>query len=62
MIKKISSTANPEIKEYIKILRKSNARKQSEYFLVEGVREIDIAIRNNYLIKKNHLQPYSYKF
>tara|TARA_Y100001968_G_scaffold332343_1_gene390176 strand:- start:1104 stop:1901 length:798 start_codon:yes stop_codon:yes gene_type:complete len=57
MIKKISSTANPEIKEYIKILRKSNARKQSGYFLVEGVREIDIAIRNNYFIKKIIYNP-----
>ena len=57
MIKKISSTANPEIKEYIKILRKSNARKQSGYFLVEGFREIDIAIRNNYFIKKIIYNP-----
>ena len=57
MIKKISSTANPEIKEYIKILRKSNARKQSGYFLVEGVKEIDIAIRNNYFIKKIIYNP-----
>ena len=45
MIKKISSTTNPQIKEYIKILRKSKARKESGDFLVEGIREIDIAIR-----------------
>jgi len=57
MIKKISSTANPQIKEYIKILRKSKARKESGDFLVEGIREIDIAIRNNYFIKKIIYNP-----
>ena len=57
MIKKISSTANPQIKECIKILRKSKARKESEDFLVEGIREIDIAIRNNYFIKKIIYNP-----
>ena len=52
MIKKISSSNNAEIKSYTRLLKKSKARKESNIFLIEGIRELDIAIKNNYSIKK----------
>ena len=57
MIKKISSIANSEIKEYTKLLKKSRARKESKLFLIEGIRELNIAVRNNYSIKKIMFNP-----
>ena len=57
MIKKISSIANSEIKEYTKLLKKSRARKESKLFLIEGIRELNIAVRNNYSVKKIMFNP-----
>ena len=55
MIKKISSSNNAEIKSYTRLLKKSKARKESNIFLIEGIRELNIAIKNNYSIKKNNV-------
>ena len=53
MIRKITSVTNSEIKEYSKLLKKSKSRRESKLFLIEGHRELNIAIKNNYSIKKN---------
>ena len=52
MIKKIRSVTNSEIKEYTKLLKKSKARREAKLFLIEGARELNIAIKNNYSICK----------
>ena len=57
MIKKISSSNNAEIKSYTRLLKKSKARKESNIFLIEGIRELNIAIKNNYSIKKIMFNP-----
>ena len=57
MIKKISSATNSEIKNYSRLLKKSKARKESNVFLIEGIRELDIAIKSNYSIKKIMFNP-----
>jgi len=57
MIRKITSAANSEIKEYSKLLKKSKFRRESKLFLIEGHRELNIAIKNNYSIKKIMFNP-----
>jgi len=57
MIRKITSVANSEIKEYSKLLKKSKSRRESKLFLIEGHRELNIAIKNNYSIKKIMFNP-----
>jgi len=57
MIRKIISAANSEIKEYSKLLKKSKFRRESKLFLIEGHRELNIAIKNNYSIKKIMFNP-----
>ena len=51
MIKQISSIQNPLIKEIIRLQEKSRIRKQKELFVVEGFREITLAIKGGYLLK-----------
>jgi TrmH family RNA methyltransferase len=48
MIKQISSLQNPLIKELFQIKEKSRARKKTGRFLIEGKREITLAIKGNY--------------
>ena len=47
-MKQITSAQNPYIKSLIQLQEKAKARKQSGTFLIEGVREIELAIRGNY--------------
>lgn len=47
----ISSTANPKIK-HVQALQKARTRKQSGTFLVEGGKEIDMAIQAGYQVEQ----------
>ena len=47
-MKQITSAQNPFIKELFQLKEKSRSRKQSGQFLIEGVREIVLAIKGGY--------------
>jgi TrmH family RNA methyltransferase len=51
-MKVIASTQNPFIKSLIQLQEKAKARKQSGTFLIEGMREIELAIKGNYELEK----------
>lgn len=50
MIKQITSSQNTYIKELYLLKEKSRERKKSGMFLIEGVREIGLAIKGGYVI------------
>ena len=50
-MKQITSGQNPFIKSLIRLQEKAKARKQSGSFLIEGMREIELAIKGNYEIE-----------
>ena len=50
-MKQITSSQNPFIKSLIQLQEKAKARKQSGTFLIEGMREIELAIKGNYEIE-----------
>ena len=50
-MKQITSAQNPFIKSLIQLQEKAKARKQSGTFLIEGMREIELAIKGNYEIE-----------
>lgn len=50
-MKQITSIQNPYIKSLVKLHEKAKARKQSGTFLIEGQREIELAIKGNYEIE-----------
>ena len=50
-MKQITSAQNPLIKSLIQLQEKAKARKQSGTFLIEGVREIELAIKGKYEIE-----------
>ena len=50
-MKQITSSQNPFIKSLVLLQEKSKARKQSGTFLIEGIREIELAIKGNYEIE-----------
>ena len=52
MFKQISSAQNPLIKELVLLKEKSRARKKSGRFIIEGQREISLALKGNYTIEK----------
>jgi TrmH family RNA methyltransferase len=47
-LKQITSAQNPYIKSLIQLQEKAKARKQSGIFLIEGMREIELAIKGDY--------------
>jgi TrmH family RNA methyltransferase len=47
-MKQITSAQNPFIKSLVLLQEKSKARKQSATFLIEGLREIELALKGNY--------------
>lgn len=51
MIKSISSPQNPLIKQLILLKEKSRERKKTGLFLIEGKRELSLAIKGGYKIK-----------
>ncbi|MFM2229389.1 MAG: hypothetical protein RL607_647 [Bacteroidota bacterium] len=50
-MKQISSTQNPFIKSLVLLQEKAKARKQSGTFLIEGQREIELAIKGGFTIE-----------
>ena len=50
-MKQITSAQNSFIKSLIQLQEKAKARKQSGSFLIEGMREIELAIKGNYEIE-----------
>ncbi len=50
-MKQITSTQNSFIKSLIQLQEKAKARKKSGSFLIEGMREIELAIKGNYEIE-----------
>jgi len=51
MTKSITSTQNSLIKELVQLKEKSKVRRQSGQFIIEGIRELSLAIKSNYTIK-----------
>lgn len=51
MHKQITSAQNSYIKELVQLKEKSRLRKQTQTFLIEGLREIALAIQGNYEIQ-----------
>lgn len=52
MIKHISSSQNPLIKELIQLKEKSRVRKKMKRFLIEGQRELKLALKGGFEIEK----------
>lgn len=50
-MKQITSAQNPFIKSLVQLQEKAKARKQSGTFLIEGKREIELAVKGNYEIE-----------
>jgi TrmH family RNA methyltransferase len=50
-MKQITSSQNPFVKSLIQLQEKAKSRKQSGTFLIEGMREIELAIKGNYEIE-----------
>ena len=50
-MKQITSSQNPFIKSLVLLQEKSKARKQSGTFLIEGQREIELAIKGGFIIE-----------
>jgi TrmH family RNA methyltransferase len=51
MRKQITSLQNPLIKEFLLLSEKSKARKKSGLFVIEGQREIELALKGDYRLK-----------
>ena len=51
MVKTISSLQNPFIKQLVQLKEKSKLRKQTGLFVIEGKREVSLAIKGNYKIE-----------
>nr|WP_237561755.1 RNA methyltransferase [Allomuricauda algicola] len=56
-VKSISSTQNPLIKKILLLKEKSRERKKTGLFVVEGVREIELAQKGGYTIKTLLFSP-----
>ena len=50
-MKQITSSQNAFIKSLVLLQEKAKARKQSGQFLIEGIREIELAIKGNYQLE-----------
>lgn len=59
---KIISHQNHKIKNLIKLIKKSRIRKKQECFVVEGFKENQIAIQNNFKVIEFYICPLIFKF
>jgi RNA methyltransferase, TrmH family len=50
-LKQITSSQNPYIKSLVQLQEKAKARKQTGTFLIEGIREIELALKGNYQLE-----------
>jgi TrmH family RNA methyltransferase len=57
MIKQISSIQNPLVKELFQLKEKSRLRKKTGRFLIEGKREISLALKGNYEVETILFDP-----
>lgn len=57
MQKQISSLQNPEIKKLLQLQEKSRIRKKEGVFLIEGTREIELAVKGGYKIQLIYYCP-----
>lgn len=56
-MKQISSTQNIYIKQLVQLKDKSRERKKSGLFLIEGIREVSLALKGNYEIESVLFYP-----
>ena len=49
-MKQISSIHNQLVKDIFQLQEKSKVRKKTQLFIIEGFREIEIALKNNYQV------------
>ena len=56
-MKEITSVQNPYIKSLVQLQEKAKTRKQTGTFLIEGVREIELALKAGYEIEKLLFTP-----
>lgn len=61
-VKYISSLKNIELKELQLLLKKGKERKKNCLFIIEGERELQKAIKANYIIKKIYIEEGSYTY
>ena len=57
MYKQISSAQNPEIKSLLLLQEKARERKKMGLFVVEGIREISLAISGGFIVEKIYFTP-----
>ena len=50
-MKQITSIQNPFIKSLVQLQEKAKLRKQTGTFLIEGLRELELALKGNYEIE-----------
>lgn len=60
-VKKISSLSNPEIIRIVKLQRKSSERKKLNRFVVEGVREVSLALQTGVKVLQLFICPEIFK-
>ncbi len=53
----ITSSNNPKIKQLRLLMEKSRLRRETGLFVVEGVRELEIALKSGFAIKELYLCP-----
>jgi len=53
----IQSAQNPKVKEMLRLKEKSRARTQAQKFIIEGVRELELAIDCQYNILEFYYEP-----
>jgi len=57
MIEKITSVQNPKIKNIVKLQQKSSERKKQNLVVIEGMREISLAIKSDIQLKTLFICP-----
>lgn len=57
MPKEISSIQNSLVKDIIKLQEKSRERKKTQRFVIEGLREVQLALKGNYQFDKILFEP-----
>ena len=58
MLKHISSAQNPTVKRLLQLQEKSRARKKEGGFIIEGLREIGLAISGHYTITELYIKEH----
>lgn len=57
MDKKISSIQNKSIKRIVQLQNKSRQRRKEKRFVIEGLREINIALKGDYVLEELYFYP-----